>query len=59
MRFAETDKSIFLSTALIALQEKQHKIINADFTINKTLTVRESDVERTSTEIIIKSLENN
>ena len=56
--FAETDKSIFLSTALTALQRKWCKIISTDFA-RTTLIVKELKIERTSTEIAAKNSENN
>ena len=60
MRFkiADFDEFIFLSTALTALQEKQHKIVSAGFA-EMTLTARESDVGEISAEIAAESSENN
>ena len=48
-----------MSTALTALQKKQHKITDTDFAVNETLTVRELNVEEISAEITAESSEDN
>ena len=55
MKFAETGKFIFLSTARTALQREQCKIAGADFA-EATLTARRSEVGETSAEIAAESL---